>query len=197
MNSGKLRELMDTLGQLVILSVLWMLLTIPVITAVPAAASLYYAVVKAVRKGFGDPCAEFFRCFRRIWKKGIVHSLLAAVLLVVMLLGVRIISAAYWLAVCALAAALIYLGPVLSRFDLAFWKLWSLSFVAAVRSLHWTVLIGFGAAAVAWTQFYLLPMAVVLILPGAVCLGISYPMEKALGKFMPPKENEDDAWYFE
>ena len=51
------------------------------------------------------------------------------------------------------------------------------------------------AAAVALAQFFLLPMAVVLIGPGAMCLAATFPMEKVLAKAMPPKEDNEDEWY--
>ena len=190
MSGGKFRELLDTLGQLVILSVLWMLLTLPVVTAVPATASLYYAVMKTIRKDLGDPVKEFFACFRRTWKMGILHSLLAAALTGALVLGGLTMSSAYWVALGALCVVLIYLGPVLSRFDLKFWEIWSLSFLVGFRSLHLTLLIAAAAVAAALAQFYLISMAAVLILPGAMCLGATFPVEKAMEKFMPPKESE-------
>lgn len=199
MNGGKFRELLDTLGQLIILSVLWMLLTIPLVTAVPATASLYYSVMKAVRKEMGDPAKEFFRCFKRTWKKGVLHSLLALLVMGALILGARTVSPAYWVGAAAAGVMLLYLGPVLSRFDLKFWELWGLSFLIGVRSIHWTVLIVAGAAAAALAQFYLIPMAALLILPGVMCLAATFPVEKAMGRAMGPKSREaqSDAWYDE
>ena len=196
MNGGRFRELLDTLGQLVILSVLWMLLMLPVVTSVSATASLYYAVMKAVRRDRGDPVKEFFSCFRRTWKTGCLHSLLAVVLMGLMLLGALTLSPAYWLGVALLSLVLICLGPAVSRFDLKFWELWSLSFLLAVRGIPWVLLTALGAAAVALAQFFLLPMAVVLIGPGAMCLAATFPMEKVLAKAMPPKEDNEDEWYY-
>lgn len=199
MNGGKFRELLDTLGQLIILSVLWMLLTLPLVTAVPATASLYYSVMKAIRKDLGDPVKEFFRCFGRTWKKGLLHSLLAIILMGALVLGALTVSYAYWIGVAAAAVALLYLGPVLSRFELKFWELWGLAFLTGLRSIHWTVLIAAGAVAAALAQFYLIPMAALLILPGAMCLAATFPVEKAMGRAMggKSKENQCDAWYDE
>jgi len=44
--------------------------------------------------------------------------------------------------------------------------------------------------AAALAQFYLIPVAAVLILPGAMCLGLSFPVEKAMERSVPPKETE-------
>lgn len=199
MNGGKFRELLDTLGQLIILSVLWMLLTVPLLTAVPATASLYYSVMKAIRKELGDPVKEFFRCFRRIWKKGLLHSLLATALMGALILGALTVSPAYWIGAAAAGVMLLYLGPVLSRFELKFWELWGLSFLIGIRSIHWTVLIAAGAAAAALAQFYLIPMAALLVLPGAMCLAATFPVEKAMSRVLGPKSKEtrSEAWYDE
>ena len=190
MSGERFRELLDTLGQLVILGVLWMLLVLPVVTAVPATASLYCAVVRAIRGELGDPVREFWACFRRTWKTGLLHSLLAVFLLGALLLGALTVSPLYWVGLAALCLVLLYLGPVLSRFRLKFWEVWGLSFVVGVRSLHLTVLIAAAAVAAALAQFYLIPVAAVLILPGAMCLGLSFPVEKAMERSVPPKETE-------
>ena len=125
-----------------------------------------------------------------------LHSLLAVVLMGLMLLGALTLSPAYWLGVALLSLVLICLGPAVSRFDLKFWELWSLSFLLAVRGIPWVLLTALGAAAVALAQFFLLPMAVVLIGPGAMCLAATFPMEKVLAKAMPPKEDNEDEWYY-
>ena len=190
MNGGKFRELLDTLGQLIILSVLWMLLTLPLVTAVPATASLYYSVMKAIRKDLGDPVKEFFRCFGRTWKKGLLHSLLAIILMGALVLGALTVSSAYWIGASAAAVALLYLGPVVSRFELNFWDLWGLAFLTGLRSIHWTVLIAAGAVAGAFAQFYLIPIAALLILPGAMCLAATFPVEKAMGRVMGPESKD-------
>jgi len=199
MSGGKFRELLDTLGQLIILSVLWMLLTVPLLTAVPATAALYYSVMKAIRKELGDPVKEFFHCFKRTWKKGMLHSLLAAALMGALILGALTVSPAYWIGAAAAGVMLLYLGPVLSRFELKFWELWGLAFLIGFRSIHWTVLIAAGAAAAALAQFYLIPMAALLILPGAMCLAATFPVEKAMGRVMGPgsKETHFDTRYDE
>jgi len=53
------------------------------------------------------------------------------------------------------------------------------------------------AAAVAAVQLFLLPMPTVVLLPGACCWAASCRIEKALRQYMPPKEENDNAWYYE
>ena len=72
---------------------------------------------------------------------------------------------------------------------------WKLSFVMAIRFLPLTALILLGAALGALAQFFLLPIPTLAILPGGMCLAATWPVEKALRHYMPPKE-DDNAWYY-
>ena len=58
-----------------------------------------------------------------------------------------------------------------------------------------TALILLGAVLGALAQFFLLPVPTLAILPGGMCLAATWPVEKALRHYMPPKE-DDNAWYY-
>ena len=47
-------EMVGKLADVVILSILWLLCCIPVITIIPAGAALYYTVMKNLRRGRGN-----------------------------------------------------------------------------------------------------------------------------------------------
>ena len=55
---------------IMILSTVWILLCIPIITIGPASTALYYAVVKVVRRERGYLLREFFRSFKMNFKRG-------------------------------------------------------------------------------------------------------------------------------
>ena len=57
---GKFTGSMSTVADLIILSALWTVCCIPVITIPTASGALYYAIVKAVRKGHGDASHFYF-----------------------------------------------------------------------------------------------------------------------------------------
>lgn len=72
---GRFMELMNGFGELVMLSVVFLICCIPVVTIGSAVTSLYYAVIKSVRRGRGTPLGEFFSSMRRTLVKGIIITL--------------------------------------------------------------------------------------------------------------------------
>ena len=130
---------------------------------------------------------------------------LLALLAALLLLNLRILgtgdgnNALGWgalLGLSLLAAAGVYICPILSRFTMKVRDIWKLAFVMAVRFLPLTILILAGAALGAAVQFYLLPIPALAIVPGAMTLAATWPVEKALRHYMPPKEENDTSWYY-
>ncbi len=195
-------------GQVIILNVIWLLSCIPVITIGTATTSLYYAMMKNIRRSRGYPVAEYWSSFKRTFTKGCVFTVVAAVWLFV-LHRLRLIvlaqeteysiflSRMYVVLMALTAAILVYLFPVLSRFTMSMSAMVKLSFVMALRYLGYTVLILAGTAVLAFLQFYFLPMPMIFFLPGAWCYVCTFMIEKALRKYMPVSEKDADAWYFE
>lgn len=69
-------EFMTQLTSMMVLSVLWILCCIPIITAVPATAALYYVSLKMVRKEACHVCKTFLHGFLGNLKQGIVLNIL-------------------------------------------------------------------------------------------------------------------------
>jgi len=61
-------------ADLVILSFLWFICCIPVVTIGPASSALYYVVLKIVRKEDVRVTACFFKGFRENFKQGVAYS---------------------------------------------------------------------------------------------------------------------------
>lgn len=57
-----------------VLSLLWLVCSLPVLTALPAASALYYSCVKCLRRGEKGPYVNFLRAFRDNLKTGIAAS---------------------------------------------------------------------------------------------------------------------------
>ena len=57
-------KILGSIGNMVILSILWCICSIPIFTAGAAASSLYYCVVKTVRRENGNALTDFFRVFK-------------------------------------------------------------------------------------------------------------------------------------
>ena len=120
------------IGDLVVLSLLWCLCSIPLVTLGPATAALYDTVVHTLRRKEGSFFSRFFDTFRRELKEGALLTLLwaaAAFLLGLALYGLRLLvpgfgerGAAVTLAELLLTflylAAASWVFPTLSRFTM-------------------------------------------------------------------------------
>ena len=59
-----LTKILSSVGQLVIASILWTVCSLPLFTMGAATSSLYYCVVKTVRRENGNILTDFFRVFK-------------------------------------------------------------------------------------------------------------------------------------
>lgn len=81
-------------GDLVILSLLWCLCSVPLVTLGPATAALYDTVVHTLRRKEGPPFHRFFDTFRRELREGVLLTLFwaaVAAVLAVLLGGLRLL----------------------------------------------------------------------------------------------------------
>ena len=202
---GPVIGFLDKTGQLIVLSALWLLGCLPVVTVWTSTAALYYAVVKAVRRGRGHAAEEFWRSYRANLGRGVaaglpvlaVGALLAADVVILKAQERTLHTGAVAVLALMLAFLAVYLGPALSRFSVKVTQVWRLAFVMAVRFWYWTAAILVLAGLAGAAQYYVLPVPTIFILPGAGCMAASFPIEKALRCYMPPKEEGDDAWYYD
>ena len=199
---------MTKAGQVIILNFLWLVSCIPVFTIGPATASLYYAMMKNIRRNRGYPVMEYLSSFKRTFVKGSILTLAAGIcfFLLYHLQTIALmrendtgifLSRIYMTLMVVTAAVLIYLFPVLSRFTMKMTSMVKLAFVMAVRYIGYTILILVVTAALVFIWFYYLPVPVILFLPGAWCYVCTFMIEKALRKYMPAPDGNEDAWYYE
>lgn len=197
---GPVWNCLEKCGQLIVLSVLWLLCCLPVVTFCGSCASLYQAVCLSVRREQGNAASVFLRCFR--------ENLLTGVGLSVLLLGALVLLegiSVYLLhsvmptgVICVLMIldlfALFYAGPVCARFSLGILQTLKLSFVLSLQFAHYTFVFLIGSLCLGLLQIFVFPMATILILPGAWCLAISFLMEKALNRYAweEPDMDEDE-----
>lgn len=204
---GPIFSLLDKLGQMILLSVVWMLGCLPVVTIATSTTALYYAVIKSVRREYGTATQEFWQSYKANLRRGIPLTVILGLTALLLGWNIRLLSQEgmennflLWGSVILLAllgGIAVYLCPVLSRFSMRAGKAVRLAFVMAIRFFPWTLLLAAGTVALVYLQIFVLPMPTVLILPAAWCYAVTYPMEKALRRFMPQKEENDDSWYYQ
>ena len=196
--------LMNGLGKIfdcIILSICWVLASLPVITMGTACGALYRTVYRCIRRDEGHPLQVFWDTWRKNLKTGIViwlpvlavyvFLIADAVILrglvsqgqpmahlygiVLVLIGVASVWAAYCTAYCV-------------RFEGSLKEVLWLSFFLVLSHPVMTIVIllflMMGVVLALMVPF------LVLFLPSLICLAISAPMEKVFLKHMHPEDIE-------
>lgn len=157
---------------MVMLSILWVFLSLPIVTAGGATAALYYTVSRHTRKGEVLPYQHYFRSFKENVKIGIPVSLLTALALFLLWVGLSLMRAManydsrymlvysmYYFACVIPLGIMAYAFPLLGRFTFGTKDLLLTAFRLALRHLPTTVV-----------------LVVLLVLVGAVCTSLVFPV---------------------
>jgi len=196
---------------LVLISILWLICCIPVITIVPATSALYYTVVKVIRRERGYLTREFFHAFKMNFKTGTISGLILTAAVLLLLLDRHftkamegnlavILFSVFNALILLIFLGTLYICPVLSRFSMGIKNLFKTSFFMAMRHLPTTILMAV-ITIISILGVYILGI-LILIVPGICCLLCSFLMERVLKKYMPEKSEDAesrgvDEWYLE
>lgn len=205
---GPLVNFLTKFGQLVMLTAVWIICCIPIITTGPAMSAFYYAVMKSVRRDVGYPVREFFRSFRRTLKDGIIFTVIylagAALIYVNVQYMANVPGKSHLFMLFAyivLAAVSIgiacYLFPALSRFNVSRGRLIRMALYMALTRFPLTAVLVAAPAGLAWLCMYHLPVACLLFVPGIWCYISTFLVEPALKKFIPEPDEGEKEWYDE
>lgn len=196
--------LMSGLGKVfdcIMLSVCWILASLPVVTMGAACGALYRTVYRCIRRDDGSPFKMFWQTLRQNLKTGIITWLpilgvyalliLDAVIMrglmlqgqavghlygiVLVLIGVASVWAAYCTAYCVR-----FNGTLKETLWINFFLVLSHPLMTAVMLLF----LAFGIALSLMVPF------LTLFVPALVCLAISFPMETVFLKHMRPEDIE-------
>ena len=207
LDNGFMRA-MSKLADMIFVSVLWILFSVPVITIGASTTALYYTSVKVIQHDRSYVWQSFWQSFKENFASSTVIWIIMAALY--MVLGVNIQMAEplfgksagllfrsiYLLMVLVLTMTGIYLFPVLSRFALGKKQAVKLSFFMSVKHLPFSVIMIVTAAVAVVVVYLITPL--VLVMPAAATLFISVFMERILKKYMPEEKDESvDQWYLE
>ena len=188
---------LSTLVDLVGLSILWIFLSLPVVTIGPASAALYDAAVHGIRREEAGYCRRFFHTFRRELKTAVPAWLLWGAAAIALLLGGQygigavIQSPGPVLAATAVLVLLLFLVlgvmawmfPLLSRFEFSFGALNRTAVQLWIVHLPSSVLLVLMTAGCVWACWRLL--FPVFFLPCTLALLSSFLLERAFAKHLP------------
>ncbi len=138
----------------VYLNLLWILCCIPVITAGASTTALYYVTLKMVKNEEGGITKMFFRAFKENFKQStLVWMILLALGVVLGIDGYvlwhlrfenafwTIITAVFIVAAAAYLIVILYIFPLMARFENSIFAMFKNSFFIGMRFLLCTVLL--------------------------------------------------------
>lgn len=204
---------LSKIADIILLSVVWSLLCIPIITIGPATTALYYATVKAIRRDRGYLFREFFKSFKQNFKRGTIAGVILT--LVALFLGFDLVWS--WMNMSAIENSSVLLGifialtvmflcfsiyvfPILSRFEMTIKQLFKAAMFMAIKHLPSTVVM-LAIIAICALGIFFIPILIFIIPAGATFI-ISLLMERIFKKYMPEtqgagEETGVDEWYLE
>lgn len=203
-NSGFSR-FMNFLWNVIVISILWFVCSIPVITIGAASTAAYYAMAKVVRHHTGAVSTEFFSAFRRNFTQATIFTVGYILVIFLLLLDCSLLYSGgtedSMTLLCLIVALILmvvahtqYLFPVLSRFEQSLFGHFRMAFVFVFRHLLTSIMVLVLLCAVL-ACIYLIPLSL-LFVPGLALYLQTFPMEKILRKYAPPASEEDaDKWY--
>lgn len=216
---GKPIEILNKLGEIIILNIVFLICCVPIVTIGPALTSFYYAMIKSVRRERGSgPVRAFMSSMKRTLGRGVLLTIGMIVWMVSLFLGrqmaltgaedaVNLAAEAestvtfpvvlYGVAIVVSICVLIYIFPVFSRFEMKMTQIIKLSFVMCIRFLPITLAVAVGSIIIGWLLIYRLPIACVLVVPGTWCYTVTFLMEKPLRRYTPEAKPGEEQWYDE
>lgn len=196
-------RLTGKLLDLIVLSVFWLVCSLPVFTLGPSTAALYRTVVRCIRGDERNSWSMFFLTFRDNFKVGALTSLITVAVGAVLFFlysllyqtaGLNsfgyVLFMAYYVFLLLPLGVLCYLFPVLSRFDFGVGGLLSTCAKLAIAHLPSTVamaLLLYGALFVCINFF-----VSVAVLPALLALVHSFFLERIFAPFVREQLGEDD-----
>lgn len=133
------------LADLIILTVLWLICSVPIFTIGASTTALYYVTTRQLSNREGYVSRDFFKSFKRNFLESTAVTLILGVIAAVLLVNINLfepettIDAIFYLVqfvmLYELLIVTIYVFPVLSRFDLKLGALLKTSFFMANRHL--------------------------------------------------------------
>lgn len=183
------------------LSLLWILLSLPVLTMPAATSALYDAVARALRPDLKGVFKRFFSTFVKELKRSVLLGLVWGALIVILFFGHQVLLQAAQTDQTMAAFALVYqitallplsvfiwLNAMESRFYFGFWALHKTAAMCTISFLPKTALIVIILAAGVVACIFV-PM-LFLIMPALVAILQSIPIEKAFQRLMPEDAQE-------
>ena len=205
---GKFYSITSRIVDMVIITVMWIIGCIPIVTILTSTSSMYHATVKCIRYDRGRALTEFIEAYKKNLRQGIPLTVFyGAIGVVIGLIDYRVFAvmqsrtgAAFILAFGMAAVTVLYLlnvlwlVPVFSRFTNTFGGIIQLNYVIAVK--HVIRSIPMLMVLIIAVILVLASFPLVILFPSLAMLLISYLSEPGLHKYMPKQEEDNGDWRY-
>lgn len=212
MDNGLMRAL-SKLFDMGLLSLIYLVFCIPIVTIGAATTSLYYVSAKVLRHNRSYVWKEFWSCFKTNFKQAtilwvIVGGAMAYFAWVVSWRQFNTYLTGVYLAfILIIFLITLYVFPILSRFTMKVTHVLRLSLYCAFRHIGYTlimlVIVAVAALGLVY-GFYLWIIFAPMFIPGVAGFLYTFPMERVMKKYMPKEDKqyteegeEIVAWYNE
>ena len=189
---------------LLMLSAVWVILCLPVLTAGPATTAFYYTIQKNIKYNRGYAFQCFWESFRENFKQSFLAGLVIIAMMAVVFLdygAIKVLSAngkipegfeavTYIMGIVLLVYA-VWLFACIARFENTLCKTLKNAVILAVVNLPCSILI-FVIGAMAVLMIWLVPPAI-LIMPAVAFWFASIPMEKAFFIYLSEEDRRLEA----
>lgn len=197
-------KFMTVLGKMcdcMVLSILWCICSIPIVTVGASTTALYYAVNKSVRHSRGYAYKEFFRAFKSNFKQSTIVWLINLGLLLFgaydcyllyqlreTMSGAKIIAIVIVALMVFLSIWMLYVYPYMARFALPTKALMKNCVIIALVNFGWSLLL-LVLFVIAVVAFVFLP-PIALFLPVIYMVLANRILEKVFRKYMSDEDIE-------
>lgn len=208
--NNPIMQSMAKVADLIILNFLFLLCCIPIITIGPAITALYCVTMKLIRDEEGGVVKEFFRSFRLNLRQGIVIHIFFLALAFVLFVDIwfvlysvsdhgamtYVLFGASALLVVLGAMTLLFVYPVLAKFENTIGKTIQVAFTLSIR--HWPTTLVLAALTAIPIAVMMIPNEAVIgflylmVIFGfsALAMAQSFFLRKVFDKYVPQEQSE-------
>lgn len=208
-------RILSRLGDAMLLSLLFVLCSVPIVTIGASLTALYYTAMKGITLDGGYVFRYFMKSFKENFKKSTVMWL--AFLLAFIVFGVDVwfwfqqftpgvVTVANVLLVFSIILLsltffmFLYAFPLQAKFENTIGVQLRNAFLLSVKYFPTTLLITVISAVIVWAFYYQPAIAIVgfaMVGFGAVGYLYAYFMLRCFKPYLPQEEEHDDEWYLE
>lgn len=199
---GPLFEGLTYITNIIYVSALWILFSIPVITIGASSTALYYTVTKVIRHGRSYIFREFWQSFKSNLKQSTAVWLIYLVLMGVLLVDIRVMGVfgntvaqtlqfVFLAGICMVSGVMVYALSYIARFTQDVRHILTNSVLMAIRHLPKTLLLIVILAA-AVLGCYLFGLAIIFV-PAVAALLDSLILESIFVQYMSKEDLEKEA----